>query len=81
VHNALRQLGQVFGVAVLGALVYARLPPAASAGRPLPAHQAGLFVGRLHHAVCLSGLVLLGAAALAALLFRRQPPMRNDGPR
>jgi hypothetical protein len=25
VHNSLRQVGQVFGVAVLGALVYARL--------------------------------------------------------
>jgi hypothetical protein len=29
VHNSLRQVGQVFGVAVLGALVYARLPGAA----------------------------------------------------
>ncbi|HMG63067.1 MAG TPA: MFS transporter, partial [Streptosporangiaceae bacterium] len=80
-HNALRQLGQVFGVAVLGALVYARLPPAASAGRPLPAPQASLFINGLHHAIWVSGLALLGAAALAALLFLRQPPMRNDGQR
>jgi MFS transporter, DHA2 family, methylenomycin A resistance protein len=81
VHNALRQLGQVFGVAVLGALVYAQLPPAASAGRPLPARQAGLLVSGLHHAVWLSGGALLGAAVLASLLFRRRPPMSNDGAR
>ncbi|HEY6480887.1 MAG TPA: DHA2 family efflux MFS transporter permease subunit [Streptosporangiaceae bacterium] len=81
VHNALRQLGQVFGVAVLGALVYARLPAGASAGRPLPARQAGLFASGLHDAIWVSGVALLGAAVLAALLVRRELPMRNDGPR
>lgn len=70
-HNSLRQLGQVFGVAVLGALVYARLPPTADAGRPLDRTQAALFTDGLHAAVWLSGLALLGAAALAAVLLAR----------
>ena len=33
VHNALRQVGQVFGVAVLGLLVYAHLPAGSAGGR------------------------------------------------
>ena len=49
VVNALRQVGQVFGVAVLGALVYA----------------SPRFVTGLHEALLLSGLVLLATAALA----------------
>jgi MFS transporter, DHA2 family, methylenomycin A resistance protein len=49
VVNALRQVGQVFGVAVLGALVYA----------------SPRFVPGLHDALLLSGVVLLAAAALA----------------
>ena len=57
VHNALRQFGQVLGVAVLGALVYAR---PGSAG----------FVAGLHAAMWVSGTALLGAAALAAVLLR-----------
>jgi DHA2 family methylenomycin A resistance protein-like MFS transporter len=74
VHNAMRQLGQVLGVAVLGALVYTgrsgsgRLDPPASAR----------FVTGLHHAVWASGLAVLAAAALAALVARRQPPTRGQ---
>jgi len=49
VVNALRQVGQVFSVAVLGALVYARSP---------------LILG-LHDALLVAGVALLGAAALA----------------
>jgi EmrB/QacA subfamily drug resistance transporter len=71
VHNALRQVGQVFGVAVLGALVYARLP-GGTAGGPLDRASARLFIGGLHDALWLSGLALLAAAALAFVLSRRR---------
>lgn len=79
VHNSLRQVGQVFGVAVLGALVYARLPPTASAGPPLPRPQAELFVDGLHSAIWLSGLALLATAALGAVLLTRVSPAARSG--
>jgi MFS transporter, DHA2 family, methylenomycin A resistance protein len=70
--NALRQVGQVFGVAVLGALVDARLPAGAADGRLDPPHRL-LFVAGLHDALWVSALALLATAALAAaLLFYRQ---------
>jgi DHA2 family methylenomycin A resistance protein-like MFS transporter len=72
IHNSLRQLGQVFGVALLGALVYARLPGAA--GPRLDRAQGALFVGGLHNALWVCGLALLAAAALAALLFSLPDP-------
>jgi len=56
VHNALRQFGQVLGVAVLGAIVYA--------------HGSKGFVTGLHAAMWLSGTALLGAAVLAMALLR-----------
>ncbi len=77
-HNSLRQLGQVFGVAVLGALVYAGLPPNASAGRPLDRTQAALFTDGLHAATWVSGLALLAAAALAAVLLARARPAERE---
>jgi DHA2 family methylenomycin A resistance protein-like MFS transporter len=70
VVNAMRRVGQVFGVAVLGALVYAQLPAARGGGR-LDPRQAALFVAGLHRALWVSGLALLAAAALAALLLHR----------
>jgi DHA2 family methylenomycin A resistance protein-like MFS transporter len=70
VHNAFRQVGQVFGVSVLGALVYAGLP-GGTAGPPLDAAQGTLYVTGLHQALWLAGLALLAAAALAAALFAR----------
>ncbi|GAA1958662.1 MFS transporter [Catenulispora subtropica] len=57
VHNALRQQGQVFGVAVLGAIVYA--------------HQDYLTGFRI--ALLTSGLVLLAAAITTLLLPTRRP--------
>jgi DHA2 family methylenomycin A resistance protein-like MFS transporter len=60
VLNAARQIGQVFGVAVLGALVYAHLP--GGAGRPLDAAHRQLFVAGLHNALLLSGAVLIATA-------------------
>lgn len=70
VHNAFRQVGQVFGVSVLGALVYAGLP-AGTAGPPLDDAQGALYVTGLHHALWLAGLALLAAAALAAVQLSR----------
>lgn len=67
VHNALRQIGQVLGVAVLGALVYGELTRDGPAGGRLNPAQAALFVTGLHHALWVSGLALLAAAALVAL--------------
>lgn len=69
VHNAMRQLGQVLGVAVLGALVYAGLPRGSTGGTLDPA-QAAIFVAGLHHALWLSGLALLAAALAAVLMLR-----------
>ncbi|GAB3963971.1 MFS transporter [Actinoallomurus acanthiterrae] len=68
VHNAMRQLGQVLGVAVLGALVYARLPQHAS-GRRLPAADRTLFVDGLHGAVWTAGLALLATGVLVCVLL------------
>jgi DHA2 family methylenomycin A resistance protein-like MFS transporter len=75
VVNAMRQVGQLFGVAVLGALVYAHLP-ASSAGQRLDPRQASLFVAGLHDALWVSGLALLAAAALAAVLLLLLPATR-----
>lgn len=70
-HNSLRQVGQVFGVAVLGALVYAGLPAAANAGPPLTGTEAGLFIAGLHRAIWVAGIALLGTAALGAAVLGR----------
>lgn len=70
--NALRQVGQVFGVAVLGALVYARLP-GGSAGNRLDPSQSSAFVAGLHNALWVCGLALLGVALIAAVLTRGKP--------
>jgi len=78
VHNALRQIGQVFGVAILGLLVYAHLPTGNAGTRLDPAHSA-LFVDGLHNALWVSGLALLGAAALVALLFTAQARRQGSG--
>jgi DHA2 family methylenomycin A resistance protein-like MFS transporter len=67
VHNAMRQLGQVLGVAVLGALVYAH--PAARGQARLDEPARALFVAGLHNALLVAGLALLAAAALAAALL------------
>jgi MFS transporter, DHA2 family, methylenomycin A resistance protein len=75
VINSLRQVGQVFGVAVLGALVYARLPGGAAGARLGPA-QALAFTAGLHVALWVCGLVLLAVAILVAGLsatVRRLP--------
>ncbi|HEY2689159.1 MAG TPA: MFS transporter [Streptosporangiaceae bacterium] len=77
VLNTFRQLGQVFGVAVLGALVYAQLPGGSGAG-PLDAAGRELFVAGLHHALLLAGLALLVTAAVIAPVL---PRARTSGRR
>jgi DHA2 family methylenomycin A resistance protein-like MFS transporter len=72
VHNAMRQLGQVLGVAVLGALVYANPALRHDAGGRLDPARRSLFVAGLHHALWVSGAALLAAAALAAVLLPRR---------
>jgi MFS transporter, DHA2 family, methylenomycin A resistance protein len=66
VHNALRQFGQVLGVAVLGAIVYARGPHG--------------FLAGLHTAMWVSGTALFGAAALAVTLLRPRAETRAGAP-
>jgi DHA2 family methylenomycin A resistance protein-like MFS transporter len=69
IHNAMRQLGQVLGVAVLGALVSGHLPRTPDTGRRLQRMQGISFVDGLHHAIWVSGIALFAAALLAALVF------------
>jgi MFS transporter, DHA2 family, methylenomycin A resistance protein len=72
VLNSFRQTGQVFGVAVLGAVVYARLPGGGAAGLPDAADRL-LFVAGLHGALLVSGVALVAAAVISApLLIRRR---------
>jgi EmrB/QacA subfamily drug resistance transporter len=73
VHNSMRQVGQVLGVAVLGALVYAGLGGSAPAGQRLDAAGERAYVDGLHHAMWVSGLALLAAALLVAVLVPAQP--------
>lgn len=76
--NAARQIGQVFGVAVLGALVYAHLP-GVGAGVRLDAVARSQFVAGLHDALTVAGLALIGAAAVVAPLVtaRTATPARR----
>jgi len=76
VHNSMRQLGQVLGVAVLGALVYAGFGGSAPVGRLGPA-AARTYVDGLHDALWVSGLALLAAAALVAVLVPRHRQSDN----
>src|SRR6185437_446203 len=82
VINATRQAGQVFGVAVLGALIYARLPAASGTSRLLTPAQQALFVSDLRHALWVCAAALLAAAVPVAA----QPaapagaPVKGDRP-
>jgi DHA2 family methylenomycin A resistance protein-like MFS transporter len=69
VHNALRQFGQVLGVAVLGAIIDARAA----------AHGPPGFVTGLHAAMWVSGTALFAAAVLAAVLLRPRTVRRGKG--
>ncbi|MCX4096097.1 MFS transporter [Nocardia sp. alder85J] len=58
VHNGLRQVGQVLGVAVLGALAYG---------------SSGLNIDGLHHAFAVAGISMLVTALIAAAALHRRP--------
>jgi DHA2 family methylenomycin A resistance protein-like MFS transporter len=75
--NSLRQVGQVFGVAVLGAVVYAALPGSSTTGRLDPAHGT-LFVDGLHIALWVSGIALLVVAAISMVLLPRPADRRSS---
>jgi DHA2 family methylenomycin A resistance protein-like MFS transporter len=68
--NAMRQVGQVFGVAVLGAAVYGLLPQSA-AGQHLDTANQLLFVDGLHHAMLIAAGCMAVATLLVALLLGR----------
>jgi DHA2 family methylenomycin A resistance protein-like MFS transporter len=78
VLNACRQIGQVLGVAVLGALVYASLPGGTAGGR-LDAAGRALFVAGLRHALLVAGAVLLATAVVIAPLLLRAPRVLAGG--
>lgn len=68
VHNALRQVGQALGVAVLGAIVFAQLGGAEASGARLDDAAGAAFVRGLHHATLVSAALLAAALGLALVL-------------
>jgi DHA2 family methylenomycin A resistance protein-like MFS transporter len=66
--NAMRQVGQVFGVAVLGAAVYGLLPQNVAGQRLGPADQI-LFVDGLHHAMLIAAACMSLATVLVGVLL------------
>jgi len=74
--NAVRQLGQVLGVAVWGVFVYGNLSTTQTTGHRLSPADSAAFVQGLHVALLISGVALLATVALGAVLFRRDRPAR-----
>lgn len=81
-YNAVRQVGQIFGVAVLGLLIFAALPTGASEGASLRPGERALFVAGLHDALWVTGAILLSAAAIvtAVALSRARHQFRPHEP-
>ena len=77
-HNASRQLGQTFAVAILGTVILARAGAAADSGRIAPGGVADWMAG-LHLALLLSAGGVLAAAAAIAVLIPRAPAPRPAG--
>lgn len=77
VHNALRQVGQALGVAVLGALVFAQLGGGAASGARLDPAGGEAFVRGLHHATVVSAALLAVGLVLALVLV---PKARSGAP-
>ncbi|WP_170286092.1 MFS transporter [Nocardioides rubriscoriae] len=79
-NNVARQVGGTLGIAVLSALVAARL-----GSDPRPATPSGVaaaadaFTSALHLVFLVNGLLLLATAAIVALCLRRTVP-RDDSP-
>jgi DHA2 family methylenomycin A resistance protein-like MFS transporter len=79
IHNALRQVGQVFGVAVLGVVVYAGLSLRDRSAASFGSVEDTAFIHGLHNALVVSGIALIASALFAIVLFfiaRRDTP--ND---
>jgi DHA2 family methylenomycin A resistance protein-like MFS transporter len=74
VHNAMRQVGQVLGVAVLGTLVYSGVRAGVTAEGRLSEADTAAFVSGLHNAFAVAGAALLVAAVVAAAVL---PPDRD----
>lgn len=74
--NAVRQLGQVLGVAVWGVFAYRSLSTTQTAGHRLSPADSAAFVHGLRIALLISGIALLATALLGVVLFRRDRPMR-----
>jgi EmrB/QacA subfamily drug resistance transporter len=70
--NTMREIGGVFGVALLGALVTRTATHAATTGAVHSAADA--FVTGMHVALWVAGLALIAGAGVAALLIRRTSP-------
>ena len=78
-HNASRQLGQTFGVAVLGTVILAHAGAAADAGRIEPA-GVGDWIDGLHVALVVAAACVALAGAVIAFLIPRTPPPSPERP-
>jgi DHA2 family methylenomycin A resistance protein-like MFS transporter len=72
IHNASRQIGQTFAVAILGTILFARAGDAADQRRPTAAAAADWAAG-LHLALVVAGAALACVAVAIAVLLRRVP--------
>ncbi len=80
VLNAVRQIGQVLGVAVFGVFAYGNLSTTKTTGHLYSSADGAAFVSGLRIALLISGIAVLATAALGVVLFRRDPPTRANAP-
>jgi DHA2 family methylenomycin A resistance protein-like MFS transporter len=78
IHNASRQLGQTFGVAVLGTIILARVGDEVQGGT-LTGTVATAWVAGLHAALLVAAAALAVAAVVITALVPRGVPTRPDG--
>ena len=71
IHNASRQLGQTFAVAVLGTVIFATAGEEAETGRLAGAAASG-YVDGLQLAMLVAAVVVVAVAALVAVLVPRR---------
>lgn len=80
IHNASRQIGQVLGVAILGAIIAAHAGERADGGRRLAGAAAEDWVTGLHAALVVAAALLLAVAAATAVLMPSGLPPRARAP-
>ncbi|PRZ40451.1 EmrB/QacA subfamily drug resistance transporter [Antricoccus suffuscus] len=78
VLNAVRQIGQVLGVAVFGVFAYGHLSTTTTTGHVFSHADGAAFVSGLRVALLISGIAVLVTAALGVVLFRRDRPDRAN---